>query len=142
VRRAIPALGTAVTALLLVVLGARAAAQAPHGVPRIGYISPGSPSDAARLRRFDAFRRGLRDLGYVEGRNIRLEPRWAEGQDDRYHAVVLELVRLKVDAIVTVGGRATLVAQQATRTIPIVMSVVVGPCAPRWKPHRHVDDGT
>jgi putative ABC transport system substrate-binding protein len=96
-------------------------------VPRVGYISPGSSSDPARLRRFEAFRQGLRELGYVEGRSIALEPRWAEGKYDRYPALAADLVRLKVHVIVTVGGAATKAAKQVTRTIPIVMSVVIDP---------------
>jgi len=104
-----------------------AAAQPPEKVPRVGYLSPGSPSEPFRQRRFEAFRQGLRELGYVEGQNIAIESRWAEGKYDRYPALAADLVRLKVDVIVTVGGRASQVAQQATRTIPIVMSVVIDP---------------
>jgi putative ABC transport system substrate-binding protein len=102
-------------------------AQQAGEVPRVGYINPGYPSDPVRLRRFEAFRQGLRELGYVEGRNIALEPRWAEGKYDRYPALAADLVRLKVHVIVAVGGRATQVAQQATKTTPIVMSVVIDP---------------
>jgi len=104
-----------------------AAAQPPEKVPRVGYLSPGSPSEPFRQRRFEAFRQGLRELGYVEGQNIAIESRWAEGKYDRYPALAADLVRLKVDVIVAVGGRASQVAQQATRTIPIVMSVVIDP---------------
>jgi putative ABC transport system substrate-binding protein len=75
----------------------------------------------------EAFRQGLRDLGYVEGRNIAIESRWAEGKYDRYPALAADLVRLKVHVIVAVGGRASQVAQQATSTIPIIMSVVIDP---------------
>ncbi len=119
-----------VPTLVLLALAASlgmAAAQSPEKMPRVGYISPGSSSDPARLRRFDAFRQGLRELGYVEGRSIALEPRWAEGKYERYPALVADLVRLKADVIVAVGGAATRAAQQATRTIPIVMSVVIDP---------------
>ena len=112
--------------LLVAPLGS-AAAQSPRTVPSVGYLSPGSGSDPARLRRFEAFRQGLRDLGYVEGRNITLEPRWAEGKYDRYPSLAADLVKSNVAVIVTVGGRASQVAQQATRTIPIVMSVVIDP---------------
>ena len=104
-----------------------AAAQPPEKVPRVGYLSPGSSSDPARLRRFEAFRVGLRELGYVEGRNIAIESRWADGQYDRYPALAADLVRLKVDVIVAQSGAATQAAQQATRTIPIVMSLVLDP---------------
>jgi len=96
-------------------------------VPRVGYISPGSSSDPMRLRRFEAFRQGLRELGYVEGQNIVLEPRWAEGQYARYPALAADLVRLKVGVIVVVGGTATKAAKEVTRTVPIVMSLVVDP---------------
>ena len=104
-----------------------AEAQPAGKVPRVGYLSPGSRSDPLRQRRFEAFRQGLRELGYVEGHNIVIESRWAEGKYDRYPALAADLVRLKVDVIVAVGGRATQDAQQATRTIPIVMSVVIDP---------------
>jgi putative ABC transport system substrate-binding protein len=104
-----------------------AQAQSVGKVPRVGYLSPGSSSDPVRLRRFEAFRQGLRELGYVEGQNIVLEPRWAEGQYARYPALAADLVRLRVGVIVVVGGTATKAAKQVTRTIPIVMSVVVDP---------------
>ena len=64
---------------LLVAPLAAAAAQPPEKVPRVGYLSPGSPSDPARQRRFEVFRQGLRELGYVEGQKIAIESRWAEG---------------------------------------------------------------
>ena len=116
-----------VTGVLLVLLLASfvgpAAAQPPERMPLVGYISPGSSSDPFRLRRLEAFRQGLRELGYVEGRNIALELRWAEGKYDRYPALAADLVRLKVHVIVTVGGAATQAAQRATRTTPIIMSV-------------------
>ncbi len=89
--------------LVLAPLGT-AAAQSSEKVPRVGYISRGSSSDPFRLRRFEAFRQGLRELGYVEGRNIALEPRWAEGKYDRYPALAADLVRLKMHVIVAVGG--------------------------------------
>jgi putative ABC transport system substrate-binding protein len=104
-----------------------AAEAQPRKVPRVGYLSPGSPSDPGRQRRFEAFRQGLRELGYVEGQDIVIESRWAEGKYERYPALAADLVRLKVDVIVAVGGRASQDAQQATRTIPIVMSVTIDP---------------
>jgi putative ABC transport system substrate-binding protein len=121
-------------ALILLLLTAplgMASAQAPEKLPRVGYISLGSASDPARLRRFEVFRQGLRELGYVEGQSIILEPRWAEGKYDRYPALAADLVRRKVDVIVTPGGAAMQAAQQATRTIPIVMSLVLDPVASR-----------
>jgi putative ABC transport system substrate-binding protein len=99
----------------------------PGQVPRVGYISPGSSSDPVRLRRFEAFRQALRELGYLEGQSIVLEPRWAEGRYKEYSALAADLVRLKASVIVTVGGTVTKAAKQVTRTVPIVMSVVVDP---------------
>jgi ABC-type uncharacterized transport system substrate-binding protein len=113
--------------LLLAVSLGTSVAQSSEKVPRVGYISPGSSSDQLRLRRFEAFRQGLRELGYVEGQNIVLEPRWAEGGYAQYPALAADLVRLKAGIIVAVGGAATKAAKQVTRTIPIVMSVVVDP---------------
>jgi len=95
-------------------------AQQPGKVPRIGYLSAASPSTAAF--RIEAFRRGLRDLGYVQGINIVIEYRFAEGNLARLPALAAELVRLKVDVIVTSGSVNTRAAKQATATIPIVMA--------------------
>jgi len=123
--------GLATSLLLLffaVPLGTAAAqSQEKEKVPRVGYISPGSSDDPMRLRRFEAFREGLRELGYVEGQSIVLEPRWAEGKYDRYPALAADLVRLKVDVIVAMSGAATQATQQTTRTVPIVMSLVMDP---------------
>lgn len=123
----------AATLILLVLAAplATAAAQPAEKMPRVGYISPGSPSDPVRLRRFEIFQQGMRELGYVEGRNLSLEPRWAGNAYDRYHALAADLVRMKVDVIVTLGGAATQAAQQATRSIPIVMSIVTDPLGSR-----------
>jgi len=121
----------AVVLLLAADLLGPAAAQSLEKSPRVGYLSPGSPSDPARLRRFEAFRQGLRELGYVEGQNITIESRWAEGNYDRYPALAADLVRGKANVIVAVGGAATQAVQQATRTIPIVMSVVLDPVGSR-----------
>jgi hypothetical protein len=87
---------TAVGLVLLAASLGTVAAQPPEKVPRVGYISPGASSEPLRLRRFEAFRQGLRELGYVEGRNVVLEPRWAEGEYERYPALAADLVRLKV----------------------------------------------
>ena len=114
---------TAVVLLLLSASLGTAAAQPAGKVPWVGYLTAGSHADQGRQRRFDAFRQGLRDLGYAEGQNIAIESRWAEGKDDRYPTLAADLVRLKVDVIVAVGGAASKAAQQATRTIPIVMSL-------------------
>jgi putative tryptophan/tyrosine transport system substrate-binding protein len=92
-------------ALFAAPLGAEA--QPAGQVPRMGCISPGFSSDPLRQRRLEAFRDGLRELGYIDGQNIVLEPRWAEGQYARYPILAADLVRLKAAAIVTVGGAAT-----------------------------------
>ena len=95
-------------------------AQQPTKIPRIGYLSGTSPS--AIVARTEAFRQGLRELGYVEGKNIVIEYRAAEGKLDRLPALAAELVRLKVDIIVTTGPSVTRAAKEATNTIPIVMT--------------------
>ena len=128
-RLAVTRLATSLLLLFFAVpLGTAAAqSQEKQKVPRVGYISPGSSSDPMRLRRFEAFREGLRELGYVERQSIVLEPRWAEGQYARYPALVADLVRLKAGVIVVVGGTATKAAKEVTRTVPIVMSLVIDP---------------
>jgi putative ABC transport system substrate-binding protein len=100
-------------------------AQQPGKVPRIGYLGPGSPSTVGHL--VEAFRRGLRVLGYVEGQNIAIEYRWAEGRFERLPDLAAELVRLNVDVIVTATTPAIQAAKQATKTIPIVMAVSADP---------------
>jgi putative ABC transport system substrate-binding protein len=125
--------GSAVGGIVTLLLGLLVApltavvAQPREKVPRVGYLNPGSASNPLRQRRLEAFRHGLRALGYVEGQNITIESRWAEGQYERYPALAADLVRVPVDVIVTKGGAATKAAQHATRTIPIVMSVVIDP---------------
>ena len=104
-----------------------AQAQTAGKVWRVGYLSPGSSSDPGRQRRFEAFRQGLRELGYVEGQNIAIESRWAEGKYDQHQGHAAELVRLNVDVIVAVGGPASQAVHQVTKTVPIVMSVVIDP---------------
>jgi putative ABC transport system substrate-binding protein len=102
-----------------------AGAQQPKKVPRIGVLWPYSPTVASPFA--EAFRQGLHGLGYVEGQNIALEQRWAEGRFDRLPSLAAELVRLNVDVIVTASTPAVQAAQQATRMIPIVMTVVSDP---------------
>ena len=92
-----------------------AEAQQPAKVPKIGYLAAGSAS--ARL---ESFRREFRKLGYVEGKNIAFESRYAENKLDRLPSLADELVRLKVDVIVTPGANDTRAAKNATKTIPIV----------------------
>jgi ABC-type uncharacterized transport system substrate-binding protein len=97
-----------------------AEAQQPGKIPLIGSLS-GSSSSTSPARR-EAFRQGLRELGYVEGKNIVIEQRYADGKFDRLPALAAELVRLKVDIIVTAGPQTTRPAKRATSTIPIVMA--------------------
>ena len=97
-----------------------AEAQQPQKNPRIGFLGATSPSTIPA--RLDAFRQGLRDLGYVEGKNIIIEYRYADGKLDRVPALAAELVGLNVDVIVTGGSAATRPAKEATATIPIVMA--------------------
>jgi putative ABC transport system substrate-binding protein len=97
-----------------------AEAQQPKKVPRIGFQSAASPS--ANAARIEAFRQGLRELGYVEGENIVIEYRYAEGKLDRLSVLAAELVRLKVEIIVTAAPSSTRAAKEATSTIPIVMA--------------------
>jgi len=94
-------------------------------VPRIGYLSPTSPSVSPT--RIEAFRQGLRELGYVEGKNIVIEYRYAEGKFDRLPALAAELVRFKLDLIVTTGPTVTRAAKEATTTVPIVMATDTDP---------------
>src|SRR5882672_2407268 len=97
-----------------------AEAQQPTKILPIGYLT--TPSLSANAARIEAFRQGLRELGYVEGKNIVIELRSAEGKLDRAPALAVELVRLKVDVIVTGGPQSTRAAKEATVTIPIVMA--------------------
>jgi ABC-type uncharacterized transport system substrate-binding protein len=106
---------------LLIALSVSAQAQQQSKDPRIGYLTGATLS--ANSARHEAFRQGLRELGYVEGKNIVIEWPYKEGNEDRLPAVAAELiVRLKVDLIVTVGGPVTRAAKKATSTIPIVMA--------------------
>jgi putative ABC transport system substrate-binding protein len=104
---------------MLLALSVSIEAQQPKKVPRIGYLSVNSPSTAPA--RLEAFRQGLRELGYVEGKNIVIDYRYAEGKQDRLPALAAEFVRLKVDVIVTGGPIPTRSTKEATVTIPIVM---------------------
>src|SRR5262245_20020050 len=106
-------------AVMLLAGGVIAEAQQPKKVPRIGFLAIVSAS--AISDRIEAFRQGLRELGYVEGKNIVIEWRYAEGKLDRLPRLVVELIRLKVDIIVSAGPQNTRAAKEATSTIPIVM---------------------
>ena len=105
---------------MFLALSSTSEAQQPTKVPRIGHIAAASLSAVAA--RTEAFRQGMRELGYVEGKNIVIEYRSAEGNPDRLPVLAAELVRLKVDVIVTGGPTATRAAKEATSTIPIVMT--------------------
>jgi putative ABC transport system substrate-binding protein len=107
--------------IIIATMGAAAVvrAQQPAKIPRIGYLGFSAASSSTRI---DGFRQGLGELGYVEGKNIIIEYRYAEGKLDSEPALAAELVRLKVGIIVTAGAGATRAAKEATSTIPIVMS--------------------
>ena len=111
-------------------LSAIAEAQQPGKIPQIGYLSrrgeatPTNPDPNA-----NAFRRGLRDLGYVEGKNIVIHFRYAEGKTDRFPSMIAELLQLKVDILVSGTSQAIRVAKQVTQTIPIVMAITGDPVA-------------
>src|SRR5262249_33540740 len=111
----------AVVIALSFVLGLLAAEGKPARVAHVGYL--GNSSLALEGDLVDAFRQGLRELGYIEGRNIVIEYRWADGRYGRFPELVSDLVRIKADVIVTAGTPGALAAKQATKTIPIVMMV-------------------
>jgi putative tryptophan/tyrosine transport system substrate-binding protein len=111
--------------MVLLAVAVVAKAQQPKKVPRIAYLSGNFPSSIAA--RTEAFRQGLRELGYVEGKNIVIEYRYGEGKLERLPTLAAELVRLKVDVIVTVGPASTRPAKEATVAIPIVMAQVNDP---------------
>ena len=104
---------------MLVALSVTAEAQQKRKVLRIGLLSGLRPSPMPPT--IEAFRQGLRELGYIEGQNILIEYRWAEGRDDRYAPLAAELVNLGVDVIVVQGTQAAIAAKQATSTIPIIV---------------------
>jgi putative tryptophan/tyrosine transport system substrate-binding protein len=109
---------TGLVAALVAPLAAKA--QQAANMPVVGLLDYGAP-DEARLAWWKALREGLQELGYVEGRSISFEARWAEGRVDRLSSLVVELVQLQVNVIVTGGGEAARAAKHATPTIPIVM---------------------
>jgi putative ABC transport system substrate-binding protein len=116
--------GAIILALALGILAAplAATAQQPGKVARIGYLGNSSPALEPDL--VAAFRQGLHDLGYTEGQDLLIEFRWAEGRYERLPELAAELVRLKVDVLLTAGTLGALAAKQATQTIPIVMAVI------------------
>ena len=107
--------------VVLLAVAVIAGAQQPQKIPRIGFLGTSSPS--AISTRVEGFRQGLRENGYVEGQNIAIEYRWAEGKLDRLPKLAADLVSHKVDIIVTHGDAAIRALKQATKTIPIVVGV-------------------
>ncbi len=101
------------------------AAQQPQKVPRVGYLFSFTPAEGRHL--WEACRLGLRELGYVEGQNIVLEPRWADGRHERLPELAADLVRLKVDVLVSAATPASRAAKAATSSIPIVIVAVGEP---------------
>src|SRR2546425_2596152 len=104
-------------------------AQQAGKVPRVGVLFAGSRSDPAFQRAVDAFQQGLVELGYVEGQSIAIEYREAQGKYERLPDLAAELVRLKVDVIVGATVPTIQAARQATKTIPIVMTLIADPVA-------------
>jgi putative ABC transport system substrate-binding protein len=120
-------------------------AQQVEKVYRIGYL--GNASASGQAKRVESLRAALRDLGYVEGKNIVIELRWAEGKLERLPDLAAELVRLKVDVLVTAGTPGALAAKQATTTIPIVMvgigdAVATGVVASLARPGGNITGST
>ena len=112
-----------VTAMLLAICPSIFAQQSTK-IPRVGFLLVGGSPDPSRR---DAFRQGLRELGYIEEKNIHLEWRFADGKLDRLDELSMELVRRKVDVFVTSGNMAIRAAKRATQTIPIVMALASDP---------------
>ena len=121
-RAALPAIFALVVLLAVAVI---AEAQQPKNVPRIGYLR----AERAPEVDIEGFRQGLREHGYVEGKNIVVEYRWANGNEERLRSLVSELIGLKVNLIVTSAPAATQAAKEATTTTPIVMVLVADPVA-------------
>jgi ABC-type uncharacterized transport system substrate-binding protein len=113
--------------VVLLAIAVIAEGQQPKKVPRIGYLTGATPD--GQSARIEAFRQGLRELGYVEGKNIVIEYRYAELKPDRLPALAAEIVRLKVDVIVTGASGMTRAVKEATNTIPIVMAQDTDPVA-------------
>jgi putative ABC transport system substrate-binding protein len=115
----------AIAILLAIVVPAEP--QQQGRIPRVGFVAPQGRS----LPLFDAFRQGLADVGYVEGQNIVIEPRFAEGHYERFPDIFAELLRLKVDVLVVTGAVTVRAAQKAATDTPIVFAIVVDPVADR-----------
>jgi putative ABC transport system substrate-binding protein len=121
-------LSLALCAVLLTV-SFPAEAQQPTKVPRIGYL--GGTSSTVSAHNLEAFRQGLHDLGYVEGKNLVMEYRFAEGRNERFPALAAELLRTNVEVIVSAGGNGARAAQQVTSDLPIVFVANADPVASR-----------
>ncbi len=114
-----------VLSAMLLVLRPSTQAQQPTKIPLVGFISPSSSSTAGS--NLEAFRNGLRNLGYSEGKNILLEIRWAEGSTERLPHLIGELIQLKADVIVIGGASGAVVAKNAGMTTPVVFAAVTDP---------------
>ena len=112
-------------AFSMILAAADLGAQPPGKISRVGFLHPGAPPNTSA----DVFAQSLRDLGYVEGRSVAIEFRWAEERLERLPALAAELVGLKVDVIVVGSTSAVRAVAQATKTIPVVMTVVADPVA-------------
>jgi putative ABC transport system substrate-binding protein len=123
-------IGILILAFLFIAPARFTRAQQPGKITRIGFLSSGSLASSAPLA--EAFREGLQELGYVEGKNIIIEYRYAEGRPERLPSLAADLVRLKVDTIVTGGRPSTRAGKQATSTIPIVMAAAGNPVGNRF----------
>lgn len=115
--------GLTLVMLTLVFLLSPSEAQQAAKIPRVGFLAPQGRS----LPLFDAFRQGLADLGYVDGQNIVIEPRFAEGHYERFPDILAELVGLKVDVLAVTGAVTARAAKKAVTDIPLVFSIVVDP---------------
>ena len=110
---------------LVIVAPLAAEAQRAGKIPRVGFL--GNSTAALEANLVGPFREGLRNAGYIEGHNVVIEYRWAEGQYERFPALIDELIALKVDVIVTAGTPATLAVKKATKSVPLVMVAVGDP---------------
>jgi putative tryptophan/tyrosine transport system substrate-binding protein len=124
-------LSLAIVLFVMILLFSHVAeAQQPGKVPRIGFLQRrAAPTPANPDPLWDAFLKGLRELGYIDGKNIKIEHRYAEGRSDRLDALIAEFLQLKVDVIVVPGGPAIRAAREATKTTPIVIVTQVDPVA-------------